>query len=75
MPLVEDREQGLELSAMRVSSRRLLAELSEIETAHREAFVEKYPRARYSLIADIENIPGSYSEELGWAGEKIGEQN
>lgn len=75
MPVVEDREQGLELSTLRVSSRRLLAELSEIEAADRDAFIEKYPRARYSLIADIENIPGSYSEELGWAGEKIGEQN
>lgn len=65
-PLLENRSYSLELSTLRISNRKLVASLVEIHEQAKADFILRYPRARYSVLVDIETEGMEYSAEIGW---------
>ncbi|WP_347331183.1 CRISPR-associated helicase Cas3' [Marinimicrobium locisalis] len=64
-PLISASRHAVELSTVKLSGQKRLASLQTLPEEEREAFVQRYPRAKYALIAGIEATP--YTDSEGWA--------
>jgi CRISPR-associated endonuclease/helicase Cas3 len=62
-PYIEASSHAVELSAIKLSGKRL-KQLHTLDEDDREAFVLRHRRAKYARVVDIEATP--YSEQEGW---------
>ena len=64
-PLISAGRHAVELSTVKLSGQKRLANLQTLPEEEREAFIQRYPRAKYSLVVDVEATP--YTDFEGWA--------
>jgi len=63
-PFISARHHAVELSTVKLSSKKSLAKLETLYEESREAFVKRYSRAKFSRLVDVKTL--CYTESEGW---------
>lgn len=71
-PVIRAQRRAVELSTVKLSGQKRLKALQALDDEAREAFVKRYPRAKFSRLVDIETTP--YSDLEGWGSDTVDQE-